>query len=84
MYAKIYHARRPGIWISCDDFLKLHLSVQTLCNPPEPLIQEVAPDLYAINVVNANGNVNVNNLPANANDHVRVPPEGMEAEAAAV
>ncbi|CAG9855543.1 unnamed protein product [Phyllotreta striolata] len=92
MCAKIYHSRRPGVWISSDDFLKLHLSVQALCNPPEPMIREAAapaaaaaaapPDLYAVNVGNSNGSVvNANN---GQGEHVRVPPEGMEAEAAAV
>lgn len=66
MYAKLYHNRRPGIWSSPEDYLRLHLAVQTLCNPPEGI-----PDLYAI----ANGAVNG----SLSNDCIRMPPEGMEA-----
>ncbi|KRT79091.1 hypothetical protein AMK59_7769 [Oryctes borbonicus] len=66
MYAKLYHNKRPGIWSSVEDYLRLHLAVQTLCCPPDG-----TPDLYAM----ANGAVNG----SLSNDNVRVPPEGMEA-----
>lgn len=66
MYAKLYHSRRPGIWLSSENYLRLHLAVQTLCNPPEGV-----PDLYAI----ANGTING----PQPNDRIRMPPEGMEA-----
>ncbi|XP_063928096.1 tyrosine-protein phosphatase 99A isoform X2 [Zophobas morio] len=66
MYAKLYHNKRPGIWSSCDDYLRLHLAVQTLCSPPEG-----TPDLYAMTNGAVNGSL--------SNDCVRVPPEGMEA-----
>ncbi|KAJ8913189.1 hypothetical protein NQ315_009026, partial [Exocentrus adspersus] len=68
MYAKLYHNKRPGIWISSDDYMKLHLCIQTLCNPPEPQIQEVTPDLYAM----ANGTINNGSI---STDCIRVPPE---------
>nr|XP_023025132.1 tyrosine-protein phosphatase 99A [Leptinotarsa decemlineata] len=77
MYAKLYHNKRPGIWISSDDYMKLHLCVQTLCNPPEPQIQEVTPDLYAM----ANGTINNGSI---STDCIRVPPEGMEADNSAL
>ncbi|KAJ8955435.1 hypothetical protein NQ318_003534, partial [Aromia moschata] len=70
MYAKLYHNKRPGIWISSDDYMKLHLCVQTLCNPPEPQIQEVTPDLYAM----ANGTINNGSI---STDCIRVPPEEL-------
>lgn len=66
MYAKLYHNRRPGIWSSSDDYLRIHLAVQALCNPPEGV-----PDMYAL----ANGTIN-GSLSTNC---VRMPPEGMEA-----
>jgi receptor-type tyrosine-protein phosphatase gamma len=66
MYAKLYHNKRPGIWGSCEDYLRLHLAVQTLCCPPEG-----TPDLYAMTNGAVNGSL--------SNDCVRVPPEGMEA-----
>ncbi|XP_008200584.1 tyrosine-protein phosphatase 99A isoform X3 [Tribolium castaneum] len=62
MYAKLYHNKRPGIWGSCDDYLRLHLAVQTLCSPPEG-----TPDLYAMTNGALNGSL--------SNDCVRVPPE---------
>ncbi|KAK9718919.1 Fibronectin type III domain [Popillia japonica] len=62
MYSKLYHNKRPGIWSSVDDYLRLHLAVQTLCCP-----QDGTPDLYAM----ANGAVNG----SVSNDSVRVPPE---------
>ncbi|XP_071054817.1 putative receptor-type tyrosine-protein phosphatase mosPTP-1 isoform X3 [Onthophagus taurus] len=62
MYAKLYHNKRPGIWSNIDDYLRLHLAVQTFCTPPEG-----TPDLYAM----ANGAVNG----SLSNDSVRVPPE---------
>uniref|UniRef100_V5GYZ1 Tyrosine-protein phosphatase n=3 Tax=Anoplophora glabripennis TaxID=217634 RepID=V5GYZ1_ANOGL len=68
MYSKLYHNKRPGIWISSDDYMKLHLCVQSLCNPPEPQIQEVTPDLYAM----ANGTINNGSI---STDCIRVPPE---------
>lgn len=77
MYAKLYHNKRPGIWISSDDYMKLHLCVQSLCNPPEPQIQEVTPDLYAM----ANGTINNGSI---STDCIRVPPEGMEADTSAL
>lgn len=69
MYAKLYHNRRPGIWNSCADFLRLHMALQALCSPPEG-----APDLYSM----ANGNAGVNGTLSN--DRIRVPPEGMESQ----
>lgn len=68
MYAKLYHNRRPGIWASQDDYLRIHLAAKALCTPPE-----AAPDLYAL----ANGGAALNG--SVSNDCVRVPPEGMEA-----
>lgn len=68
MYAKLYHNRRPGIWGSSADYLRLHLALQALCNPPEG-----APDLYTM----TNGNIGVNGIMSN--DCIRVPPEGMES-----
>jgi receptor-type tyrosine-protein phosphatase gamma len=62
MYAKLYHNKRPGIWGSCEDYLRLHLAVQTLCCPPEG-----TPDLYAMTNGAVNGSL--------SNDCVRVPPE---------
>lgn len=67
MYSKLYHNRRPGIWSSTDDYLKLHLAVQCLCTSTAPGM----PDVYAT----ANGNVNG----SVSNDSVRVSPEGMES-----
>lgn len=66
MYSKLYHNRRPGIWSSADDYLRLHLGVQTLCNPPEG-----SPDLYAM----ANGAVN-GSLSIECTSRVHL--EGME------
>lgn len=66
MYAKLYHNKRPGIWSIIDDYLRLHLALQTLCCPPEG-----PQDIYPI----ANGTVNG----SLSNDSIRVPPEGMEA-----
>ncbi|XP_056645742.1 tyrosine-protein phosphatase 99A [Diorhabda sublineata] len=68
MYAKLYHNKRPGIWISSDDYMRLHLCVQSLCNPPEPGITEVTPDLYAM----ANGTINNGSV---STDCIRIPPE---------
>ncbi|CAH1153716.1 unnamed protein product [Phaedon cochleariae] len=76
MYTKLYHNKRPGIWISSDDYMKLHLCVQTLCSPPEPQIQEVTPDLYAM----TNGTVNNGSI---STDCIRVPPEGPAGAIAA-
>uniref|UniRef100_A0A6P7GZM8 Tyrosine-protein phosphatase 99A-like isoform X1 n=1 Tax=Diabrotica virgifera virgifera TaxID=50390 RepID=A0A6P7GZM8_DIAVI len=70
MYAKLYHNKRPGIWISSDDYMRLHMCVQALCNPPEPGIVEAAPDLYSL----ANGNINA---PSTSRDCIRIPPEGL-------
>lgn len=67
LYAKLYHNKRPGIWTSSDDYLKLHLAVQTLCTPPEG----PPPDLYAM----TNGTVNGSLSTA---DYSRILPEGME------
>lgn len=67
MYAKLYHNRRPGIWSSLDDYIRIHLAAKTLCS------QEIAPDVYSL----ANGGAALNGTVAN--DSVRVPPEGMEA-----
>lgn len=67
MYSKLYHNRRPGIWSSVEDYLKLHLAVQSLCTSTT----EGMPDVYA----SANGNVNG----SVSNDSVRMPPEGMES-----
>ncbi|CAG9855546.1 unnamed protein product [Phyllotreta striolata] len=53
MYAKLYHNKRPGIWNSPEDYMKLHLCLQSLCNPPEPMMQEVTVDLHVV----ANGTV---------------------------
>lgn len=66
MYTKLFHNRRPGIWGSVDDYLRMHLALQTLCSPPDG-----APDLYATTNGAVNGSL--------SNDSVRVPPEGMEA-----
>ncbi|CAH2003519.1 unnamed protein product [Acanthoscelides obtectus] len=65
MYSKLYHNRRPGIWRVVNDYLNLHLCVQTLCLPPEPKLEVVVTprEMYAIN----NGGMST--------DSVRVPPE---------
>ncbi|XP_065165511.1 tyrosine-protein phosphatase 99A isoform X2 [Atheta coriaria] len=62
MYTKLFHNRRPGIWGSVDDYLRMHLALQTLCSPPDG-----APDLYATTNGAVNGSL--------SNDSVRVPPE---------
>ncbi|KAK5639716.1 hypothetical protein RI129_012208 [Pyrocoelia pectoralis] len=66
MYSKLYHNKRPGLWMSCDNYLRLHLAMQALCTKSEE-----TPDLYAM----ANGTING----SLSNDYLRVPPEGMEA-----
>ncbi|XP_060536953.1 tyrosine-protein phosphatase 99A isoform X2 [Cylas formicarius] len=48
MYAKLYHNKRPGIWPSADDFLKLYLCVQTICGTPEKYLEEIPPDMFTI------------------------------------
>lgn len=81
MYAKLYHNKRPGIWISSDDYMRLHLCLQTLCFPPEkastPILNDATPDLYAI----PNGTVNNGSA---STESIRVPPEGMEADTSAL
>lgn len=66
MYAKLYHNKRPGVWSSSDDYLRLHLALQALCSPPEGTT-----DTYAMSNGTINGSL--------SNDCVRVPPEGMES-----
>lgn len=68
MYAKLYHNRRPGIWSSQDDYLRIHLAAKALCSQ-----QEATPDLYTL----TNGGAALNG--AISNDCIRVPPEGMES-----
>ncbi|XP_048517470.1 tyrosine-protein phosphatase 99A isoform X3 [Dendroctonus ponderosae] len=48
MYAKLYHNKRPGLWLSVDDYMKLHLCVQTVSSEPEKYLEEVPPDLYTL------------------------------------
>ncbi|KAF5300368.1 hypothetical protein FQR65_LT00989 [Abscondita terminalis] len=66
MYAKLYHNKRPGLWASCDNYSRLHLAIQAICNETENIS-----DWYAM----ANGTING----SLSNDCLRVPPEGMEA-----
>ncbi|XP_049824073.1 tyrosine-protein phosphatase 99A isoform X2 [Aethina tumida] len=65
MYAKLYHNKRPGIWTCIDDYLDLHLAVQTLCTSTEN-----APDIFPTANGTANGTVTA--------DYLRISPEGME------
>ncbi|KAL1492711.1 hypothetical protein ABEB36_010927 [Hypothenemus hampei] len=48
MYAKLYHNKRPGIWVSADDYMKLHFAVQTLCTDIDDNIPNIPPDKYSI------------------------------------
>ncbi|CAH0561937.1 unnamed protein product [Brassicogethes aeneus] len=77
MYAKLYHNKRPGIWACMDDYLRLHLAVQTLCCPPEDgnvaVTATQGPDIFPT----ANGTIN--GSVAVSADCVRVSPEGMES-----
>lgn len=92
MYAKLYHNKRPGIWTSIDEYMKLHLGIQSLCNPPEPMIHEVTVDLHVVtngnvgNIENSESIENVANIDNGgpSNDCIRVPPEGMEIDSAAI
>lgn len=65
MYAKLYHNRRPGVWSSCADYVRLHFALQAICNTP---------DLYT----SVNGNINNINGTI-SNEKIRMPPEGMES-----
>ncbi|KAB0798293.1 hypothetical protein PPYR_09286 [Photinus pyralis] len=62
MYSKLYHNKRPGLWVSCDNYLRLHLALQALCTKSED-----TPDLYAM----ANGAING----SLSNEYHSVPPE---------
>lgn len=53
MYAKLYHNKRPGIWASIHDYLKLHLAIETICYPPDGTT-----DMY----VRANGSMSIDNV----------------------
>ncbi|XP_050313162.1 tyrosine-protein phosphatase 99A-like [Anthonomus grandis grandis] len=52
MYAKLYHNKRPGIWLTLEDYLKLFLCVQSLISNDKRL-EEMSPNLGA----KANGNI---------------------------
>ncbi|KAF7269541.1 hypothetical protein GWI33_017433 [Rhynchophorus ferrugineus] len=54
MYAKLYHNKRPGLWLSVDDYMKLHLCVETICSEVETYMDDVPPDMYTISLL-ANG-----------------------------
>ncbi|XP_017785982.1 PREDICTED: tyrosine-protein phosphatase 99A isoform X2 [Nicrophorus vespilloides] len=62
MYVKLFHNRRPGIWNSLEEYVKLHLAMQTLCTPPDG-----GPDIF----VAANGALNG----SVSSENVRVPHE---------
>ncbi|XP_066247286.1 tyrosine-protein phosphatase 99A isoform X2 [Euwallacea similis] len=48
MYSKLYHNKRPGVWQSIDDFMKLHLCVETICAETEKNLEEVSSDMYTL------------------------------------
>lgn len=48
MYAKLYHNKRPGIWLNVDDYMKLHLCVQAACCETEKYLDDVPPDMYTL------------------------------------
>lgn len=47
MYSKLYHNKRPGIWLSVDDYMKHHLCVQTICDA-EKCLEDVPPDMFTL------------------------------------
>lgn len=83
MYAKLYHNRRPGVWNSCADYVRLHLALQAaLASPDLPLYTTVNGSAANVNPNNISTSVNTNTLTANgtiSNEHIRMPPEGMES-----
>lgn len=48
MYSKLYHNKRPGVWLSVDDYMKLHLCIQSICSETEKYLEEVPPDLFTL------------------------------------
>lgn len=94
MYAKLYHNRRPGIWSSSSDYVRLHLALQAAISSPDmyTAVNGSTTNTNAVTSVNTNTvvpaapTVHLNavsvNLNANgtiSNDHIRMPPEGMES-----
>ena len=66
MHAKLYHNKRPGIWPTIEDYLRLHIAMLSLCTS----------DSSSSNALTmANGVING----SLCNDNIRIPPEGMEA-----